>query len=107
MKSIPVFVILYLVLMIPTYLLPYLNFFSILMLDSAGPWWLHLLCLVLLSIITWFRGKAIEKTWLLIFPILAMVFDLLPFMNFIPLVPTVMHILAIVLGVSGQKSENT
>lgn len=112
-----VFVILYVLLMLPTYYLPYLGSNSAVIgglgqiaagVQDAGPlaginpaFWLHLGALVLLMVITWFRGAVVNKQWLIIFPILAAVFDLAPALNFIPLVPTVMHLLAIILGVAG------
>ena len=102
-----VFVALYLVLMIPTYYLPYLGSNSAVMgaviIAEVGfnPYfWLHLAALLALVVITWFRGVLIDKKWLLIFPLLATVFDLAPVLSAIPLVPTVMHLLAIILGVS-------
>ena len=103
-----VFVALYLVLMIPTYYLPYKGSNSAVMgaiMASAeagiNPYfWLHLAALLALVVITWLRGALIDKKWLLIFPLLATVFDLAPLLSSIPLVPTVMHLLAIILGVS-------
>ncbi len=106
-----IFVILYIVFMIPTYLLPYMGSNSSL-LNASGVangvgmnplFWLHLLALVVLIALTWFRGGIIGKAWLVIFPFLALVFDLTPGLSSIPLVPTVMHLLAIILGVIGVK----
>ena len=101
-------------LMIPTYWLPYLGSNST-ALNAAGSaggigmspaFWLHLGALILLVGVAWMRGKPIGKTWLVIFPILALVFDLTPGLNFIPMVPTVMHLMAIILGVSGSPAPN-
>ena len=61
--------------------------------------WAHLLCLIGLCALTYIRGRAANKVWLLVFPFLATAFDLLPLLTWIPLVPTVMHLLAIILGV--------
>lgn len=103
-----VFVISYLVFMFPTYLLPYLGSNSA-SLNSLGvaadagmsPMFIyHFGALVSLMVLTWFRGVFIDKKWLLIFPFLAAAFDLLPLLRMIPLVPTVMHLLAIILGVA-------
>jgi hypothetical protein len=115
-----VFVILYILLMAPTYYLPYLGSNSAVIgglgqiaagvgdvspLAGINPaFWPHLGALILLIVITWFRGAFVDKKWLIIFPILAAVFDLAPALNFIPLVPTVMHVLAIILGVAGTKA---
>jgi hypothetical protein len=102
------FVILYIVFMIPTYLLPYFGSNSSIV-NLAILWknpffWLHLITLLVLVLLAWFRGKCIGKKWLIIFPILALVFDLVPLLNFIPLIPTVMHLLAIILGVVGANA---
>ena len=106
-----VFVPLYLVFMIPTYYLPYIGSNSAVIgairaADEAGNpyFWLHLAALLVLVVITWFRGVLIDKKWLLIFPLLATVFDLAPLLSFIPLVPTVMHLLAIILGVASKTA---
>jgi hypothetical protein len=107
-----VFVILYILFMLPTYFLPYLGSNSF-MLNTLGvaagagvnpAFWPHLGSLVVLVVLGWSRGQVIGKAWLVIFPILAGVFDLLPGLNAIPLVPTVMHLLAIILGVAGAST---
>jgi hypothetical protein len=108
----PVFVILYILFMLPTYYFPYLGSNSSALnamgaaagagLNPAFYW--HLIALLLLIGITWARGAYMGKKWLVIFPILAAVFDLVPGLSMIPLVPTVMHLLAIILGVIGASS---
>jgi len=107
-----VFIILYLLCMFPTYILPWLGSNSA-VLNAAGTaaeagvspaFWLHLAALLALVALTWIRGSLIGKTWLLIFPFLALVFDLTPFLNWIPLVPTVMHLLAMILGVASSST---
>ena len=105
------FVVLYTVFMIPTYLLPYFGSNSALLgatlaAGDAGVYplfWLHLGSLLALIVITWFRGAFVDKKWLVVFPVLGAVFDLVPTLNFIPLVPTVMHLLAIIFGVIGTS----
>ncbi|HEX9953726.1 MAG TPA: hypothetical protein VGB48_00740 [Allosphingosinicella sp.] len=108
----PTYVVLYLVGMIPTYFLPYVGSNSIVMTaahdsvgQSNGPFWFHLLFLLGLCGLTWLRGGLIDKRWLVIFPVLAAFFDLMPGFNWIPLVPTVMHLLAIILAVAGTKAS--
>lgn len=49
------------------------------------------------------RGKAIGKNYLVAFPIVGGVFDLI--LVFIPLVPTVMNIITIVVGMPDAKPE--
>jgi hypothetical protein len=107
-----VFVVLYILFMLPTYYLPYLGSNSAVVgafgaAADAGinpAFWPHLGALIALAVIAWFRGALIDKKWLVIFPVLATVFDLAPGLSAIPLVPTVMHILAIVLGVIEAKA---
>ena len=115
-----VFVILYVLFMLPTYYLPYVGSNSAVVgalgqVGAAGAnmsplagvnpaFWLHLGSLVILMVIAWFRGAVVDKPWLIIFPIVAAIFDLAPTLNLIPLVPTVMHLLAIILGVVVAKA---
>ena len=107
-----VFVIVYILFMVPTYFLPWLGSNSAL-LNTAGVasgvgihplFWLHLGALAVLVVVTWFRASLVNKQWIVVFPILATVFDLVPGLNMIPLVPTVMHLLAIILGVAGASA---
>lgn len=104
-----VFVLVYVVFMIPTYILPYFGSNSSLFISawvSTGQllqvpqFLMHVGAFAVLLLITWFRGNIVNKRWLLIFPILALVFDFVPVLSSIPLVPTVMHLLAIILGVA-------
>jgi len=112
-----VFAILYILFMLPTYYLPYLgsnstvvNAITNVQIDGspieAGmnpAFWPHLGCLIALIVLAWFRGSLVEKKWLVIFPTMAAVFDLAPALSSIPLVPTIMHLLAIILGVAATK----
>ncbi len=109
----PVFVIAYIIFMIPTYFLPYAgsNSFILHSVDAAAgtqalnfAFWLHMGTMLVLCFLCWVRGAYVGKAWLLIFPILAIVFDFVPGLSMIPLVPTVMHLLAIILGVAGAKA---
>ncbi len=107
-----VFVLLYILFMLPTYYLPYLGSNSA-VLNTAGmavdagmnpAFWLHLGALIVLMVVIWFRSVLIDKKWLVIFPVLATVFDLVPGLSLIPLVPTAMHLCAMIIGVSGAKA---
>lgn len=106
-----VFVICYLLFMVPTYVLPYLGSNSTLVNAAAmgkNPlFWLHLISLIILVLLAWIRGGEANKKWLIIFPILALVFDLVPALSSVPFVPTVMHLLAIILGVVGNPTAQT
>ncbi len=110
-----VFVIFYILFMIPTYIMPYFGSNSLLINTaiaksngSINPaLWIHLISMFALIFLTYFRSSLINKKWLITLPILALVFDFIPFLNLIPLVPTVMHILTLILGVSSQKPEQS
>ncbi|WP_424363083.1 DUF4189 domain-containing protein [Methylocystis parvus] len=107
--SAPVYVVLYLLFMIPTYFLAILGSNSIL-LNSTGAgispqFWFHFALMIMLSLLTWVRGRHVDKPWLVTFPFLAIVFDFIPVLSSIPLVPTVMHLLAIILGASASRAD--
>lgn len=99
--------VLYLIAMLPTYFLPYLGSNSAVV-GAAGmasgiglspQFWLHAILLAILAYLAWLRGNYIGRSWLVVFPVLAAVFDLTPGLSLIPMVPTIMHLLAIVIGV--------
>lgn len=101
-----VFALLYILFMIPTYILPFFGSNSTGLNAIAGAagvlsplFLLHLGFLAALVLGAWFRGCLVQKRWLTIFPLLAMVFDLVPVLNSIPFVPTLMHLLTIIIGV--------
>lgn len=106
LKNTVFYVIGYLLLMIPTYVLPYFGSNSLIAngLGAAlgrGPmpqWWLHAWALVMLVLLGHLRGKLVGKRYLIVFPLVAAVFDMVPGLSIIPMVPTVMHALAIILG---------
>jgi len=97
----------YLVLMAPTYVLPWSGSNSYLAILAIGVFTsgippqtiAHLWCLAMLVLIAWPRGGLIGRPYLLVFPFLAAFFDFAPGLNTIPLIPTLMHLLAIILGV--------
>lgn len=101
------FVIGYTVFLIPTYILPYLgsNSSVINALGAASGaglnpvLYFHIAALAVLVLISWLRGKLINKAWLGALPFAAAMFDLLPGLSLIPMVPTVLHVVAIVLGI--------
>ena len=107
-----IYALLYIVCMIPTYALPYLGSnsgaanttvlavsgeLSVLLLAHVG-------ALAVAIVLALWRGKTTRRLWLVIFPVLAAVFDLIPVLNWVPLVPTVMHLLAVILGVMGGQA---
>lgn len=100
------FVIMYIVTMVPTYLLPYvgsnssvINGLGVAMGIGFNPaFWFHAGALAILVLITWLRGQLIRKSWLISLPIAASLFDMLPGLSMIPMVPTILHVVAIVSG---------
>lgn len=111
-----VFVIAYLVLMVPTYFLPYFGSNSAIAnltlsaVGHVGPtpqWWFHMWSLSMLLLITYVRASIVNRKNLPLFPALAMAFDLIPGLSMIPLVPTVMHLITIVLGASDSSAQDT
>ena len=100
------FVIMYIVTMVPTYLLPYvgsnssvINGLGAAMGIGFNPaFWFHAGALAILILITWLRGQLIRKSWLISLPIAASLFDMLPGLSMIPMVPTMLHVVTIISG---------
>lgn len=115
LKSPPGFAISYILLLIPTYYLPFLGSNSSIgqsvgVAGSAATgdgnpmsvlWLIHLACLILLIVISFIRGSVDSRKWISVFPSIALIFDMVPGLNLIPFIPTVMHICAIITGVKG------
>lgn len=111
MKSTPVFLALYLLFMIPTYILPYFGSNSSLGTLIGGAvagwggmfppqWWIHMFVLGTLSVIAWARGSVlVGKGYLPIVALLAAIFDMAPVLRAIPLVPTALHVFVLVQGI--------
>lgn len=108
----PVFVVAYVLFMLPTYYLPYVGSNSAVVgalgaASGAGvhpAFWVHLASLLVLCFLCWVRGAYVGRGWLIVFPILALVFDLAPGLSAIPMLPTLLHLGAIILGVAGAKA---
>jgi hypothetical protein len=102
------FLFIYLGLMLPTYLIRWAAFSSALTSgDASGKANTAnvMLAFLLLGMccIAFLRGRTTGKLYLVAFPIVAFVFDL--FLAFVPFVPTLMHIIAIVVGVPETEFE--
>jgi hypothetical protein len=108
-------VLLYLGLVLPTYLLPYLGSNASLLRASArsmgvrdtttpGLFTLHLACLATLCGLALVRGGVIGRRWLVGLPALALVFDLTPGLSLLPLVPTLLHVGAVAFGAADRPS---
>jgi hypothetical protein len=66
---------------------------------------LMFLSYAIMAYVAYSRGKAIGKGYLIAFPIVGAVFDLI--LIFIPFVPTIMNIITIVLGMPDNKPAET
>lgn len=110
-----VFVVVYLIFMIPTYLLPYLGSNSAVVTglgvaaeQGMSPQQImHLASLAVLIGVTWLRGSYVKKNWLIILPIIAAVFDMMPGLNLVPFVPTVMHVFVLIKGIASSPENTT
>lgn len=103
-----VFLIVYLIAMTLTYLWR-MAFFGGAMngndINSTGNA-MHVLMLisyVIMIFVTYKRGKSVDKTFLVAFPIVAALFDLI--LVFIPFVPTIMNIITIVMAMPNKPKE--
>lgn len=108
MKNTVVFMVTYLFFMLPTYLWRF-SIFSIDMNSEVNAdniantiTWLLFINYIILSLVVYARGKAINKKYIVTFPVVAGFFDVI--LAFIPLVPTVMNIITIITAVSENKS---
>ena len=114
MKNTFAYVGLYLLVMIPTYVLPYFGSNSVLasaihkgVSGSIYPlFWIHLSFSLGLCLLAWLRGESIAKAWLVVLPVVATVFDLVPGLNVVPLVPTALNICAIIFGAKRQVESD-
>lgn len=105
-----VFAVLYVVFLVPTYLLPYYGSNSAVTAafrsgEINQPLLLHLGTLIILFTLAWYRGEGMGKQWLTVFPFLAGVFDIVPGLSLVPFVPTVLHLCTIILGVTLTESK--
>lgn len=104
-----VFVSAYIAFMLMTYYLP--NLGSKVFIDqslngfglsnapiSLFPLFLHISAMLALVWIGLIRGILIGKKWLVLLPIVAFAFDFIPKLSAIPIVPSVYHVLAIMVG---------
>lgn len=111
-----VFVVTYLILMVPTYVLPYFGSNSAIVnaisaavgLGMTPQWWAHAWSLVMMCLLAWARGGVAGRAWLPVLPALATAFDLIPVLSSIPFLPTLLHIgtlLAGLIGAPARKEE--
>ena len=112
------YITLYIIGMVPTYFLPYLGSNSFLAQGINSDYsratghsgifiyfLMHLGCLAALAMLAKFRGDLVGKRWIVVFPILAAVFDFVPGLSLIPMIPTFMHLLAIIIGVASSRID--
>ena len=60
-------------------------------------------CYVVMALACFYRGKRTDKKWLVVFPVLGGLFDM--FFGIIPFVPSVLNIVALVVGIQGKKDS--
>lgn len=105
------FVLLYAVLMVPTYVLPYFGSNSAIA-GAIGAvvgtglmpqTWAHLWFLACLILLAWMRGASIEKRFLPAISFCAALFDMTPMLSAIPFVPTIFHVVTLVIGITGTS----
>ena len=102
---------LYIAGMVPTYILPYMGSNSLFIGAASGGataplFAVHLACLIALIVFAKLRGEIIGKSWLISLPIGAAIFDMVPLLNWIPLVPTLFHIGALVVGMEDPRKND-
>lgn len=98
-----IFIVSYIIFMLPTYFLPYLRNnasaveagFSN---DLNWSFLIYLFSMIVLCSICWIRGGIIGKQWLVVLPIIAFAFEFISKLSVVPYVPTMYHGLAIVVG---------
>ena len=104
------FILLYILLAVPTYILPYLGSNSLgVTIASEGATLgfavIHIACLIMLIVLAQKRRKMLTIAHLWIYPSIALCFDMIPGLSLIPFVATTFHIITISLAVSKEKIE--
>lgn len=118
MKSTGAFVAVYILVALLTYILPYFGSNSVVANAAGGlvdvasggktsmfthfPFLLHAFCLIVLCVISFMRGGWIGRKWIIVFPLIALFFDLTPGLSSIPFIPTILHIVVLILGATGK-----
>lgn len=98
-----VFVVAYAIFLIPTYILPYIGSNSSVINTATAAsglglnpaFYAHLTALAILVLISWLAAL----------PRAAAMFDLLPGLSLVPMVPTILHVVAIILGVKDDTKK--
>lgn len=108
MKNTIVFITTYLVVMLLTYVWRFSLFSAgidddLSSVNFVNITWILLINYVILTLIVYARGKAINKKYIIVFPIVAGCFDII--LVFIPFVPTIMNIITIVTAASENKER--
>jgi len=106
-----VFVTTYIIFMLPTYFLPYLRTSSSALygLEEAGAnvfnfaFFIHLASMIVLCWICLVRGAIVGKNWLFILPMVAFAFEFISKLSVIPYIPSMYHVLAIVVGATSAN----
>lgn len=100
------FLTIYLIFMVPTYIYRFALIGAALenedpeAMGAAMYVWMFI-SYAAMAFVSYRRGKAIDKGHLVAFPIVGAVFDII--LVFVPLIPTVMNIITIVIGMEDSK----
>lgn len=108
------FFLLYIIALLPTYILPYFGSNSVLAnsvstvadFGLTSAFWLHIASIYILIAVSWFRGTLIGRSWLPSLPAIAGMFDLVPGLNWMPLVPTGFHVATLIMAVNREALES-
>lgn len=62
-----------------------------------------LICYSVMILLTYKRGKLIDKNYIVVFPIIGALFDII--LAFVPFIPTVMNVIVYVMGMPDNKTQ--
>ena len=102
-EGIPFFLLLFLIPCVLTYI-PLAGVLGSLLL-GINPILIPVALYALMALACYFRGRASNQSWLIALPLVAAAFDLLPVISWVPLVPTALNVIAIILGVRGNSGD--
>ena len=105
------FLAVFLIPFVLTYIVGWLSTFMGMGVGSMGAAWLLTkaflvvlyVCMIAASLL---RGVANGSKWAVVFPIAAGIFDIVPPLSLVPLVPTVLNIIALIMGVRAGKTAS-
>ncbi|MCZ4283080.1 hypothetical protein O4H49_20010 [Kiloniella laminariae] len=111
LSSTIVFAALYVTLVAPVIILPYLGSKSAVPGEAGFPFgfainpafWLHLLTYFGLFILTWLRADYIGRFWITALPVCALAFDFVPGLSSVPIISVTFLMVALIVGMISSK----